>query len=386
MNNKKKIGLLTLALHENYGGILQAFALQKFITDLGYETVFINRQPNRIRYSDIKKPPIIKELTFIKRLWNDFDNRQRIYKDSSAIENFISRYFVPRTETIVEDDGMKPLISKYNLGAIVVGSDQVWQPRYSGSYTKNLFLDFSSGVDIQRLTYAASFGGNVWDYPPVKTLELSALLKRFNGVSVRESSGVQLCKQTFDVVPVQLVDPTLLLPREDYETLIGDDDQIFLEKQPFLLTYILDPSKEITSIVDKVARERNLKVVSIGCMVEANGKTFYGKPKTKKIYPPISQWLSSFKNADFIITDSFHGVVFSNIFKRSFLAIGNRERGLDRFESLLKLLGLPDRLIFKDTIVTKQLVESKVDFSNIDRIVQNERNRSKDYLNEHLKK
>lgn len=380
MTKKFRVGLLTLSLHENYGGILQAYALQKYIKSLGFQTVFINRQPNRLSLSDINKPYPVKLLSFAKRYLNNFDGKHRVVKEATEIESFIEEYISPKTAILDSQKAIKSVISDYGIDAIVVGSDQVWQPKYSGSYTSNLFLDFAQDSSIKRLTYAASFGGNTWSYDEKGTSQLSRLLKNFDAVSVRENSGIDLCNRVFGVNATQLIDPTLLLDRSDYLKLISATKEKIEAEGNYLLTYILDPTEEKNEIINAIAKKHHLQVLSMGCITEEAGRTFYGKLKVRKSYPSIAKWLGSFHSAQYIVTDSFHGVAFSTIFRKQFLAIGNKDRGIDRFKSLLELLGLKNRLIFGAADLTNELIDANIDFSLIESILRKEEDRSKEFL------
>ncbi len=385
MSSKKRVGILTLSLHENYGGNLQAFALQKVLQKLGFETILINRQPNRLEYKKIQKPFILKELAFGKRFWKKLDNRKRILKENRVIKDFILQNITPQTEVLDREEMMENITHEYSLDAIVVGSDQVWKPSYSGSYTKNLFLDFVKEKNIKKITYAASFGGNQWEYPQQLTAELTNLLQSFDAVSVREDAAVNLARKTFGVNAVQLVDPTLLLDKEEYRQLIDQAGEGRFDK-PFLLTYILDPTKEKEEIIAKVAEERELPVESIANRPQIFGRTVYGKKRTKFHYPSVPKWLQGFDQADFIVTDSFHGVAFSILFNKPFIAIGNKQRGVARFQSILNLFGLKNRLILSYSELSNDLIHSDSDFNyqEINLKVQQEKEKSFDFLSKSL--
>lgn len=384
MKNKFKVGLLTLALHENYGGIIQIYAVQEFLKKLGYETILINRQPNKSIYRDIEKPIFIKELSYLKRLVSNYNYKSTNIKDSGNIRSFINKYIHPQTEVIDSEDKIKNIVAKYDIDGIVVGSDQVWQPKYSGSYTKNLFLDFAKGDKIKKLTYAASFGGNVWSYPDDKTKELSLLLHHFDAVSVREDSAVSLCKSVFGKDSTQVIDPTLLLDKEHYKSLIEPNDIQSPINQKKLLTYILDESEDKLNIVNHVAQKKNLSLLSVAATSKDFGKTVLGQRRTKHSYPSISQWLAGFSNADYVVTDSFHGVAFSIIFNKPFIAIGNKSRGVARFESLLNLVNLRNRLIFTYEDLHDELLNSNIDFDSVSEIISEQKTRSHEFLSKNL--
>ena len=128
-------------------------------------------------------------------------------------KSFIDKYLhvidvnVPITENSIND---------YNFDGYIVGSDQVWRPRYCKKTLMNNFLDFTNGINVKRLSYAASFGVDSWEFTKDETTKCAELIKTFNAISVREASAVDLCKQYLGVESKQVLDPTLLLSSEDY--------------------------------------------------------------------------------------------------------------------------------------------------------------------------
>lgn len=224
-----------------------------------------------------------------------------------------------------------------HFDAVVVGSDQVWRPLYSQPI-EEAFLSFLGDADIKRVAYAASFGVNYCEYTEEQRQICSSLLKKFNAVSVRESSGIRLCQEYFDTKAIQVLDPTLLLFANDYRALIKK-----CKAQPSkgnMLIYMLDRTKEKKELVDRIASEKGL--IPFWMNSETTDENL---PFEQRIKMPVEQWLRSFDDAKFVLTDSFHGCVFSIIFRKQFLAVGNKERGLERFHSLLSLFSLRDRLI-----------------------------------------
>ena len=163
------------------------------------------------------------------------------------------------------------------------------------------------------------------------------LLQKFNAVSVREQSGIELCKKYLGRKDVQWVlDPTMLLSKEDYECLIPQD----IKASGDLMCYVLDDNPSVSTLIKRVAEEGNYKAFY------ANSRVNDSKlPNKERIQPPVEQWLAGFRDARLVITDSFHACVFSILFHKPFVVIGNKTRGYSRFESLLKLFGLENRLI-----------------------------------------
>lgn len=329
-----RIGILTLPLHTNYGGILQAYALQTVLERMGHEVVIIDEP---IRKQVTKNKQIFKRLIkkLIGRPTTIFWEMYLYYSYpivSRNIQQFVDKYL----NRVVVDSPSE--LKEEDFDAIVVGSDQIWRPKYY-SHIKDAYLDFAKKwKSIKRIAYAPSFGTDEWEYTDGQTEEFSKLLKMFDAVSVRENSGIELCKKYFDVDAIQVLDPTMLLSREDYASVINDSTTP--APQGDLLQYVLDKSGSITELVNHIAKEKMMKPFSV------SGKPFVEGQKVEKcICPSIESWLRGFRDASFVVTDSFHACVFSLIFNKPFCVVGNKARGMARFYSLLSLFNQEFRLV-----------------------------------------
>lgn len=346
-----KIVILTLPLHTNYGGILQCYALQKVLIRMGHDVKVLSR-PKYGRLHFIRYP-----LEICKRIFRHYflGDKNHIFKNydeiaRKSIDNFIKRnidYYKCRNWAV-------GVVKNYD--AIVVGSDQIWRPAYSNPI-ENAFLSFLGDSKIKRISYAASFGVDYCEYSEDKLKVCSSLLKKFNAISVREYSGVELCRNKFGVEAVQMLDPTLLLDADNYRDLIAKSTTKPSEGN--MLVYILDKTEEKVNLVNKIASDRHLTPFWLDSPDEQNESSSLNK----KVKMSIEQWLRSFDDAEFVFTDSFHGCVFSIIFKKQFLAIGNRERGVSRFISLLKLFSLEEKLILSSDEYKRCL--SFIDFDEL---------------------
>mgnify|MGYP003263350715 CR=1 FL=1 len=328
-----RIAILTLPLHTNYGGILQCYALQTVLQRMGHKVrVLVKPQYGHSYY-------IIYPLAICKRIIKRyiFGKKVDIWLApheiaGQHIDRFIKRYI----RQYKCRNWNSELVQR--LDAIVVGSDQVWRPAYSQPI-EQAFLSFLEDTQIKRVAYAASFGVDICEYTKEQLEICSFLLKKFDAVSVREASGVNLCRRYFGVEALQMLDPTLLLSADDYRALIRK-----AHTEPSkgnMLVYILDKTPEKEFWVEKIARDKGL----IPFWLDSSNERTDNLPLEKQIKMPVEQWLKSFDDAEFVFTDSFHGCIFSIIFRRQFLAFGNQERGLSRFHSLLDLFSLNERLI-----------------------------------------
>lgn len=365
-----KIGILSLPLYVNYGGILQTFALQTHLERMGHNVEFIQRRnwPLKVKIKDM---PLIYTKRILKKFLADTTPLfyERIYNQEAPIirqqiEPFVRKYI----RTNVVDEYKQVHKDKYD--AIVVGSDQIWRPRHV-EHIENAYLDFTEGWDIKRISYAASFGTDEWEYSSVQTQRCGKLLRSFNAVSVREASGVNLCREHFKIEAKHVLDPTMLLESQDYMKLCGTNN--LSKNTGNLLCYILDENKEKSKLIDVIAQQNHLKPFRV------NARPDYRLDVCveERIQPPVEDWLRGFYDAEFVITDSFHACVFSILFKKPFVVYGNANRGMSRFKSLLDMFGLQDRIInnFADHHIPK-----KIDWNEVYSILDERRKASCDFL------
>ena len=343
-----KIGILTLPLHTNYGGILQAYALQTVLERMGHEVSVIQKSRRDI---DEKNPTVIDyiKVYLLKYIFNKDVNINIKEARKKNIDNWIQQDKIVRQNTwsfiqkhfvLREIDGFSQL-KENEFDAIIVGSDQIWRAFYIKNTLRtnveNAFLSFAENWNIKRIAYAASFGVDFWEFTPRETSHIKRLISQFSAVSTREISGLSLCSQNLGYKDaVQMPDPTLLLNQNDYESLIKNAPQ----SPGNLHCYVLDESEDKDTLINKIATAKGL------VPFKTNSKTDdWSYPIEERIQPPIERWLKAFKDADFVITDSFHACVFSILFRKQFLVIGNPQRGMARFLSLLTDFGLEERLI-----------------------------------------
>lgn len=377
----KKILISTLGpLGGNYGGLLQAYALQKVLRDMGYDATTDDRiipvRTFRNRLGGIKR---FVNMTIFKNAPSHID--------VSTVPEFAvyTKSFVERTMQTVDllCGKRRPRASdveQYDI--FVTGSDQVWRANYT-DVPMQLF-DYVLHDSAVKLSYAASFGtDDLSSYNARLTAETKLLAQKFSGLSVREDSGVKLAAELWGVKAEHHIDPTLLLSADDYAGLIMTSPTVLKQSPGELFVYVLDESETSKKIVNKAAATLELKAFELLPEKFLSRKELKTHPE-KYALPPIEQWLKSFIDAKFVITDSFHGTVFSLIFHKPFITIGNKSRGLARFMSLLKMFGLEDRLVFDVNEMTDELLRSRMEWNNIEKRIGAERKRSHKYLANHL--
>ena len=374
-----KLAIITLPLHINYGGLLQAFALQKVLESKGH-SVHIIDYPYRktlpgivieVSKNIIKKYLLRrKDISFVipeKPGKRDFEiisrNTQQFIKEN-----------IKTTEKLSKIENIHQVL-KYDFDAFIVGSDQVWRPIYAPGIYAN-YLDFLPDKStVKRIAYAASFGVDEWEYSARMTRRCKELSQRFDAVSVREDSGIELCKEYFNIDAKLVLDPTLLLNKEQYVELI-EKDQI-PEKKNSLMVYVLDKNENNERIVDNISNALGLETNSV------MPKQSYSRGVENLeecVYPKVSEWLRGFFDAEFVVTDSYHGTLFALIFNKPFITIGNQERGLSRFLSILNILDLKERLILGLDDYNEKMISEPIDYDKINRIVDNYRTECRNFL------
>lgn len=331
-----KIGILTQPLLGNYGGIVQNFALQHTLCRLGhtpYTAVYTNRI-NIFCWSEMKFNHLKRRLLGRKSIVAPPPLKEylSIYNNSSFIRSNITL-----TPFLGRRNFSKNIL-KEGFEAYIVGSDQTMRPLYNrGHRLYKMYLDFLEETNkAKRIAYAASFGVDKWEYDAQQTEICGKLAKRFDAISVREASGVELCRKYLGVEAQHLLDPTMLLSADEYRAVSGGSN-VEPPKGDNLVVYILDMTPQKLEYVEQMARKLNLKPY------------FLGKRTGNGVLPNVEAWLSGFDSAKYVVTDSFHGTVFSIIFNKPFYTIGNTARGFDRFNSLLDMFDLKERLVSLDS-------------------------------------
>lgn len=304
-----KIGLLTLPFNNNYGGLLQCYALQTFLKEQGHEVYVIKH--NFSRKGNLKS----KIYSIIKRLLRK-DLKYKI--QTTAMQQFENTYL--RETHLISSTQALHSLKKYNFDVLIVGSDQVWRFEYTKDNFAEYFLNFAKEWHIKRFAFAASFGIDSWTINCKETQELKHLIKLFNKVSVREISGIKLCKEYLNSEAIQLLDPTFLTLAENYRSLYSHSNS----NSKTLAIYLLDISQEKIDAVNNISHQMNLS------------PTFIGKNPNNGIYQKVEDWLKGIDTSSLVITDSFHGVVFSIIFNKPFILLMNENRGATRFSSLFQ--------------------------------------------------
>lgn len=359
-----KIAILSLVPHVNYGGILQSYALQTVLERMGHEVEILTKDIRVTRPIWYRYPFCLLKRFLKKVLFHDSTpilleryKEKRIPYVSANTRRFVAKYLHTRKLSSLDD------VSEGEYDAIVVGSDQVWRPKYFignwNSCLNNAFLAFADTWNIKRISYAASFGVAAWEYSESQTKDIAKYIGKFDAISVREESGVSLIREHFGLTACHVLDPTMLLSKVDYINLISENHY----NSGNLFVYILDENQ-------------NKKDYVLNFISSKKMKPFYITTETDEVVPDVESWISGFSDAEYIITDSFHACVFSILFKKPFTLILNEKRGVERFKSLLNSFNIYPDFSQNDIFVFDKPIDVSKSLN---------RNFSIDYLERYLK-
>ncbi len=351
----------------NYGAMLQAWALQKAISSLGYECELINfRRRQDLRLQEI--------------LWNLKEGH--ISKGSRALMfEFLNwRKHMRFKVFATENSNLSPhpchdltslaaLSSTY--GAIVSGSDQVWNPDLAEESLGCYLFDFPATAQTRRIAYAASIGSDSIDeaWHPM----FRRCLERFDAISVRETSAVPLISALAAKEVTAVLDPTILIPLHQWHAISSD----MVIREPFLLVYSFGTPASFRNIVHEVSNATGLSVVTL------HKRKHYNNELGRFPYAGPQEFVGLFRKAAFVVTNSFHGTVFSVLFQKPFVSVINNKRG-SRLRDLLKALDLEERLIHVDSELPGNPIED-LDYRNIEARLTHLREQSIQFLSDALK-
>lgn len=380
-----RIGILTQALYNNYGGIIQNYALQSILRKFGHEVITLDWD----YYWTTYEPPTFKSKmrdtirTAINRLLNRPANfwwiRKKIYyKIAENNQLFISRN-IRKSKRLYTYNDFKNFAVENKLEAFVVGSDQVWRPKYNKrEILYRMYLDFTKGMNVKRISYASSFGVDNWEYGNEETITCSILANSFDAISVREESGVNLCRENLGVDAKWVLDPTMLLDKEDYLSVI--EQESVTKHSGEMYSYILDHNPNVDNAISETRIKLGIKDFSVYPR-HCDNRTTNINECSQFTSPSVCHWLRAFADAKYVICDSFHGAVFCIIFNKPFVVLGNKKRGLTRFISLLSLFELEDRLLIDNYSNLHDVLLRSINWEKVNKKRSQLKSASLDFLN-----
>lgn len=359
-----KIGILTYWWsQDNYGQLLQSYALQKYLRDAGHDA-FLIRYDSRndfLRTQFILRCFKALNPVLLCKFLQHKINLKKLLEESKLndrhFDDFREKYIVQSENVYTSYNQLKE--NPPEADVYIVGSDQVWNFSLFKTVNncKNLihayFLDFGS-TQTKRISYAAS-----WSCSDLRSdiiEKISPLLKNFDYVSVREKSGINLCRKCgYDTAEFRC-DPTLLLTAENYRSLYKENYDTFKRKNPYLFLYMLNNTCDFDiQKVYEFGERKNLEIV----YVTGNGKI----DRYEKTFATIPQWLSLIDNAEYVVTNSFHCCVFSLLFEKKFgvVPLTKTLAGMNsRIETLSEIFGIKPRWIMEDESEVFSVLEEEV--------------------------
>lgn len=336
-NNNQIIIINYWANRINYGADLTAFALQCLINILKkYENLLIDNQFQSYKYK-------YKKLNFFKNFEKNIKKTTHLSKYSDFL-----------------------VLNSY-ADTFITGSDQVFRVSRLGNHKYQYLLDYVNS-NKKKIAFSASFGVNKEQFmkeTSQETIEnMKFSLSSFDFISVREKSGVKICKDLFDIDAEWIIDPVFILDEVNYDELIKNSTKDFSNK---IVSYVLDTNRKYKKAHKYLSKKYNLKVTELANSNES-----------------IENWLAAIKNCKFLITDSFHGMCFAIIFNKPFICVANKQRGASRFESILEMLNIENQCISDVNEIYEKDCIFKVDYEKVNQRIAEEAQRGLDFLKKAL--
>jgi len=347
--NEKKydVGLVGVWYSNNYGSIATNYGLNRVLEGLGYSVLMIDK----IKMENDGELSMTHARRFAKEHYD------------------ISPYY-----SMEEFEKLNELCDIF-----MVGSDQIWNWAVSRQVGKIYYLDFVD-ESKKKIAYGSSWG-HVSDWTPVNERpKITELFKRFSGISVREDEAVIKSRERYRVMAKHVLDPVFLADRGIYDALATKSR--YQESEPYILTYILDPTPEKREALLHVSEKKGLKLINL-----LDGLPWSFVENMKKLGldavadVQIEEWLYYIQNSEFMITDSFHGAAFATLYEKSFIPIVNKQRGEVRLTSYTKMIGVAERLIFDPLkIIDNPLCLEPMDYDKIKSTILSKREECQNWL------
>lgn len=361
----KEIGITTFHKAHNYGAMLQVFALSKKIEEKNKVEIINYYNPKIYNQYKILRPLCKNPITLARNLKEDiFCHRKRKLRYTS-FENFIKSK-CNLSNNYNSEELIKSKSIKYNV--LITGSDQVWNPKIVGELSDIYTLNFGT-KDIKRISYAASIGNAA--IISENENEFKKKLAIIDNISVREEDAKIELEKIIDKPIDVVLDPTLLLRKEEWEKEINDLNK---EKEKYILAYVVEHDEEYIKIVNDLSEKTGLKVIHFGL----KNPGYNNLLKSAYVDGPL-EFVDLIRNAEYVVATSFHATVFSIIFNKKFFIIPHRKTGA-RVTNLLNKLGITGRT-FSSLEEFKNIdYNFETDWSAVEKKLEEERQKSLNWL------
>lgn len=352
----------TITCHDvyNLGASLQAYALVEYLKQLGHDVEIIDYKPEYLQHYKLNKvnnpkydKVVFREIYLLLKLPERLKARKE--KRKQEFDNFTKKFLPLTRKSYYSNEELKNDIPEADI--YLAGSDQIWNTLFKNGKDPAFYLDFAPKESI-KASYAASFATE--DISEEQKPQIKRWLECLDYISVRETSGMKIINNLGIKGGTQVLDPVFLLNQDEWRKIEIVTDF----KEPYLLVYDFDKDNKIREFVIKKAKEKKLKIYSV-LPCEYCDKSFENEgPQT---------FLSLIDNAEYVISNSFHGTAFAIIFKKPFAVFDRKENINTRMQDLVKNLQL------------KSVVE-KTEYKNIEPILKEEIFKSKEYISRVLRK
>ena len=358
----------TITCHDvyNLGASLQAYALATYLKDCGHDVQIIDYKPDYLsrHYSLTAVPnprynrPLLRELYLMAKLPGRL--KARCSRRKRRFDAFRTEYLSLTECRFCSVDELRDNCPEADV--FIAGSDQIWNPVFPNGKDPAFFLEFVP-EDKRKISYAASFSVDV--LAEADKSRMLPWLSRLDAISVRENSGLTLLEQ-MGLKGVHVMDPVFLLEKEDWENLA-----VFPDSQGYILVYDFDSSPLMRKLATTLAERTGKKIVSVFPMEGATEVWSDMGPR---------EFLGAIRNADFVLSNSFHATAFSLIFQKEFYVLNREEKINTRMRDLLAAVSLDERLI--SAIAEAQPI---VRWSKVQTLLDVLTQRSKDFLNDNIR-
>ena len=364
----KKASIITMHYIDNYGSVLQTLATQEVLSLMGYESEIVNYTRQNCTYSFLKEKVFssyrnCKDIRSFYPIAKMLEARWcfKTKKRRKIFDTFRKKYInlskeYPSSKELYDNP---PTADVY-----ITGSDQTWNCEYNGGILGEYFLNYAP-LNAKRIALSVSIG--IEHIPEELAEDMAYYVKRYNGISVREESAVTALKELGYNNAVHLIDPTLILSADEWTKLLN----LKKMKKKFVFVYQLNFNKAMLSFTEQLAKDNNLEIV---ILTLEKCKNINFKHTIVKNCTPI-QFLELIKNAEYVVTDSFHGTAFSFNFNKN-VYVFNPPKYSTRLFSILKLLGSEFRLVNQES--WKEIAD--IDYKNVNFVLAGERQKAKSFL------
>lgn len=331
----------------NYGAHLTHYALYRTLTDMGYDVLMLEK-PNEAPWPPLQTPSLFRLNPYPKhalsKLYSNIEEMRAVNKICNTF---------------------------------IVGSDQLWNYQLFGHGMEFYALGFSE-ENSKKISYGVSFGENGLEAPEWELLRMRGFLSRFDAISVRESFGVDICRDTLGIDATQVLDPVFLCDTNIYIELMNNSDIQISEK--YIFCYIIHPDQKKIELIKNISEKKSLQIVCVG-------DALLNLPNTIDISYQnnikVEDWLKLLYHSELVITDSFHAYCFSILFNKKIysISVGRNKR----VESLSEVLGSPRPMVLSSLSTLEDIDNPNADFSRIKEKLDYEINRSRSWLESSLK-